>query len=230
MGSRATMNTINDKLELLINNQITKEHFEETIGRMEKRIDKNGKVIKAINTKVNNLETMPTDIYTEIHDQEQRKRNIIIFKLNEHEGIMDKKERRNKEKETIGKLLHDMTDLNLLAEGNINYRIFRVGKDTAKKSRPLKVSFDNSFIRDRVLDCCKNLKEKEEWQGISIVPDLTKIQQDLSKQTRAKLKQKANEKNDNRADDEIDTFEWKVVGHYGLGNLRLARLNYGNDD
>ena len=145
MSSRATMNSINEKLELLINNQVTKEHFEETIGRMEKRIDKNEKDIKAINTKVNNLETMPTDIYTEIHDQEQRKRNIIIFKLNEHEGIMDKKERRNKEKETIGKLLHDMTDLNLLAEGNINYRIFRVGKDTAKKPRPLKVSFDNSF-------------------------------------------------------------------------------------
>ena len=100
MGSRPTMNSINEKLELLLKNQVTKEHFEETIGKMEKRIDKNEKDIKTVNTKVNKLEKMPTDIYTEIHDQEKRKRNVMVFNLKEQEGITDKKER-YKEKENV---------------------------------------------------------------------------------------------------------------------------------
>ena len=60
-------------------------------------------------------------------------------------------------------------------------------------------------------------------------PDITRVQQDLSKQTRAKLIQEANEKNENRSDEEINTYEWKVIGHYGTGNLRLARIDYENE-
>ena len=102
----------------------------------------------------------------------------------------------------LEELLADMTDLNLITEGDIKYNMMRLGRAKPESVRPLKVTFRNSIIKDRVLDCCPNLKGKEKWAGISIVPDLTKTQRKLAKQEREKLKAKVIKNNEERSETE----------------------------
>ena len=214
------MSTIEAKLDLLLANQVTKAHFNEVVSKLDKRVAKNEEDISILKTKVDD---MPINIYEEIHEQDIKKKNVIIFKLQEVDEN-DKKKKFVEERNVVQGLLNDMTDFELLSEGDLNFRFFRIGKDNASKPRPMIVSFESNIIRDKVLESCKNLKGKEKWKGISIVPDLTKIQQNLSKQSRKKLSDEANKKNAARTDAEKKTIEWKVIGHYGLGNLRLGKI------
>ena len=212
---------------LLISNQVTKEHFDEKIKSLEKRIDGQEEKLKVIDDRVNKIEDdMPNDIYEEMHEQEIRKKNVIIFGLKEQSGN-NGKERYVKDMELAGRLLSAMKDIDLYSEGKLGFRILRLGRynENSASPRPLKVSFSKSLIRDIVLSCCKHLKGKSEWQGVSVTPDLTKVQQKLSKAKRVGLQKDSDKKNNDRKDHEVNTFQYKVLGHYGLGNLRIAKIN-----
>ena len=131
---------------------------------------------------------------------------------------------------------------------NVPMRINRVGKKPSnstavevqsnhssdngqqQKVRPIKISFQDNAFRDLVLRSCKNIKDIDDWKGISIVPDLTKVQQRLSKTNRKKLQEKADKNNAERSPDEIQKGTvWKVTGHYGNGNLRLTKYTPSSD-
>ena len=85
MGSRPTMQSLQATLETLVNNQVTKEYFDTKIGGLEKRIDNQDGIIANLKTKVETVEKdnhkMPDTIYKEIHEQEARKKNLIIFRM-----------------------------------------------------------------------------------------------------------------------------------------------------
>ena len=92
------------------------------------------------------------------------------------------------------------------------------------KPRPLKLILENVNVRDSVFAHTKYLKDKAEWKGVSIVPDLTKMQQTLSKSRRKELLELAETKNAELTQEEKDNeTEYKVVGHYGHGNLRMIK-------
>ena len=230
MGSRPTMQSLQATLELLVTNQVTKAHFDDKINSLEKRVDEQDKAITATKEKVDkitkDMNDMPDNIYQEMHEQELCKQNVIVFGLNESTGNNDKM-RHLKDKEVIGHLLNIINDINLISEGDMWYNIRRLGAYDAEadKPRPLKISFNTTVIRDVFLSCCKHLKGKEEWNRVSIVPDLTKVQQKLSKEKRAALQKDANKKNADRKEDQKNKFEFKVHGNYGLGNLRIVKLN-----
>ena len=231
-SSRVTMQSLQDTLKLIVANQVTKEHFDNKISGLEQRIDGQDEKINSMDERIKKIEKeMPNDILKEIHEQEIRKKNVIVFGMKE-QTENNNKERYIKDKETIGKLLATINDINLISEGDIRYSIYRLGKYNANSPspRPLKISFSTAIIRDIVLSCCKHLKGKVEWEGISIVPDLTKVQQHLSKLERTDLQKDADKKNNDRKDTEISNFQYKVLGHYGLGNLRIAKINIESDD
>merc|ERR1712243_143800 len=169
---------------------------------------------------------LPHNIYKEIHNQEKSKKNVIVFGFQEQTGNSNK-ERYRKDKEKVGSLLDAIRDSDLTLEYNLTYKISRLGgfNADAEKPRPLLISFNNSIIRDMVLYSCKNLKGQDEWSGESIVPDLTKTQQKLSKSMRIELQKEVDKKNNNRKESEIEQFEFGVRGHYGLGNLRIVKTH-----
>ena len=74
------MSTIEAKLDLLLANQVTKAHFNEVVSKLDKRVAKNEEDISILKTKVDD---MPINIYEEIHEQDKKKKNVIIFKLQE---------------------------------------------------------------------------------------------------------------------------------------------------
>ena len=233
---KAQMQQMQEKLKLLANNQVTKNHFDEKITPLQKRIDKQDEQLKKVDENFKKLEKkveqeIPDTIYKEIHNQEKCKKSVVVFGLKEQPGNNDK-ERYVLDKEKVGRLLTAMNDFNLLSEGDISYRISRLGrfKAESEKPRPLQISFNNFTIRDIVLTCCKNLKGKEEWNGVSVVPDLTKTQQKLSKIMRNDLHKEARKKNDDRKESEINKFEFVVRGHYGLGNLRVIKIYLQQED
>ena len=231
MGSnRVTLQSLNEKLNVLLSTQVTKEHFDDKLQNLEEKVKGQEERLIEVDKKVEKIENeMPDNIYTELHDQELRKKCAIIFGLPE-QNCNNEKERRIKDKETTMELIDALNDIDLISEGDIHFGVLRLGKYKADsiKPRPVKVSFSTCTIRDIVLSCCKNLKGKSEWNGVSIVPDLTKIQQKLSVAKRARLLKEADEKNNGRNSDEVNKFQYKVLGHYGLGNLRILKQTLGN--
>ena len=223
--------TLNKKLDKLLEVTVTKQHFDTEIQRIDRKVDAQAAAVKAIDTRLSkaetNITTMPDAIYKEIHEQELRKKNIIIFKLPEENENLDKKAVFQKEKNTVNNMLIDMEVIRPTEDAS--FRLLRLGKrstsgDIPPKIRPLKVTFQTNAFRDHVLANCKNLKHMEEWNDVSIVADLTKTQQRLSKSMRKSLQEEAVKNNSERSSEEIENgAEWKVIGHYGNGNLRLVK-------
>ena len=230
MAMKAQLNVMQETLKQLVENQVTKVHFDEKIVSLEARIDKQDKVIETVSEDFKKLkkqvnEEMPDNIYKEIHNQEKCKKNVISFGFAEQPGSSNRARHEN-DKAKVHQMLEAINDIDLVSEGEITFRIRRLGKFNAESAipRPLQISFNTTLIRDIVLQCCKKLKGKEEWEGVSVVPDLTKTQQKLSKTMRSELQKEAEKKNNDRKDNETDKFVFKVRGHYGLGNLRVAKI------
>ena len=226
---------LSEQMALLIagqKNLVTKQHFDEEVTKLNKRIDDQDTKIHNIEEKVTKVEkNLPDTIYEEIQEQDKCKRNIILFGFKEEDQTIEKATRFSREKDNVNSLINDLSDFNLLGEGHLKIVLRRLGKYVANadRPRPLKVTFSNNYIRDEVLGCCKNLKGKAQWNGVTIVPDLTKVQQGLAKKKRTELQMEMNKKNNERNDNEKTQFEYKLFGNYGLGNLRIGRVEIINN-
>ena len=81
--SRATMATLQATLETLVANQVNKTHLDDKINTLEKRIEEQEKAITATTKKVEKIDKdvneMPENIYSEIHEQEIRKKKCNCF-------------------------------------------------------------------------------------------------------------------------------------------------------
>ena len=76
MAMKAQLNVMQETLKQLVENQVTKVHFDEKIVSLEARIDKQDKVIETVSEDFKKLkkqvnEEMPDNIYKEIHNQEK---------------------------------------------------------------------------------------------------------------------------------------------------------------
>lgn len=227
----ATLESLNTMLKELLSKQVTKEHFDSEIGKMNKKIEKQEKKINNVTTRLEKMENdskkMINEIYQEIYEQDQRKKNVIIFGLQEQRNENDKVEIRKKEQENVINLLTDMKVFGPDDEC-IYMRTYRLGRlnPMAEKPRPLKIELGSFIIRDQVFLHAKNLKGNKKWQKISIVPDLTKTQLCTAKAKRKELLASATKKNNElSSEDEENEVEWKVLGNYSLGNLRLQKTS-----
>ena len=110
-------------------------------------------------------------------------------------------------------------------DDEIQFRFYRLGKRIdIQNPRPLKLMFNHSGIKEQIFAAAKNLKGLEKWKHVSIASDLTKKQQELGKLKREEFLQEAIDKNNKRSDADINEgVEYKVMGSYGLGTLRVQR-------
>ena len=83
----ATLKSMQKTLNTIVENQVTKDHFTGEIKKLNDRLDEQDKAMKEVKKRLTKVEssykTMPNDIYSEIQEQEVRKRNAIVFGLPE---------------------------------------------------------------------------------------------------------------------------------------------------
>ena len=231
MGSRGrSQDSIDKQLKAILKNMLTKEHFDDEMSSIKTKLDEHEEKIKDMDERLEKVENgstsaSPDAVLTEIHDQDSRKKNVIIFKLPEHVSGNSKAQTYKKELKLITELCADMGIIDSVND-TINVRFSRLGKiPNPAKPRPMKVIFRYTAIREQVFIAVANLKGIERWKNISITPDLTKAQMQLSKTKRNALLQLAKTRNELRTEEDIASgVEFKVVGHYGHGNLRIHKF------
>ena len=230
-SQRVTLQSLGQELLKISQNMVTKEHFDNEMKSLGARVEAQDAKLENMDQRLNKVEndtkTMPRNLYEELHDQEIRKKNIIIFGLKEASfDSNNKKEFYLKEQNTVSELISALGILSVL-----KIRTFRLGKrsTTAQQCRPLKVTFESSTIRDDILINCHHLKDNDLWEGISITPDLTKMQQKTCKEKRLGMIEEAAKKNSELS--EADTgngIKYKVVGHYNAGTLKIIKTTTSN--
>ena len=232
--SKAADDAILKKLQAMSEVMLTKDHFDNEIQAVNEKLDAHDKRFEDIENRLTKVESnnidYANDVYTEMHEQEKRKNNIIIFKLPEQDMELTKIDIWRKDKEVVTDLL---TDMKLLDENgdNINMRISRLGTIAENKMRPMRITFRNMEVRNQIFSAAKNLKGNTKWKNVSIAPDLTKIQQKLGKKKREELLSLASTKNSERNQRDIDNgYEYKVIGNYGQGTLRMVKSQTNASD
>ena len=220
-----TLASIAAQIANLTANQVTKKDFDTRMEKIEKRIDHQDTKITKIDNRLKTTEeavsSLPETVYSEIHEQGLRKKNIMIFNLAEPEAE-NKKERFDIERETVHNMLIDMDVISRTE--TVDMRLLRLGKPGPDKTRPLRVTFRTAHFRDEVLLNRKHLQDIQDWDDISIAADLTKLQQSMNKKKRNEMLVEANSNNAKLTEDEKNQgVEWKVFGSYINGNLRVVK-------
>ena len=218
------------QLRAILDNMLTKDHFDDEMNDIKNKLSEHDEKIKTIDERLTKIEDSPsytnTDhILEELHEQERRKKSIIIFNLAEQSSPSNSKaENYQKELKLITELCVDMQILDSTND-RINIRFTRIGKNPNPGSpRPMKVTFGYTAIREQVFHAAANLKGNEKWKNVSINLDLTKAQLKIAKRKTGELFELAKIKNESRSDeDKNNGVLFKVRGHYGLGNLRIQK-------
>ena len=112
----------------------------------------------------------------EAMEREKRRCNLVIV------GVQESPE--NEERERVKEILKQCTG------EEVEFKIVgRIGKIVTGKSRLTRFSIVEDQVRKAILKGAKNLKEKDEYKDVYIMPDLTKKQQENGKKLRDKLKE-----------------------------------------
>nr|CAI5829945.1 unnamed protein product [Callosobruchus analis] len=118
-----------------------------------------------------------------MNERNIRKRNIVIFNLEEKSPNLDKDQRISLERNDINELLHFISED--VPKSNLSHRLgtFNLNRE---KPRPIKVSLPDESAVLKVIRNCKKLKNSDKYKHISISFDKTPRQigfyQDLKNQ------------------------------------------------
>ena len=144
--------------------------------------------------------TVINSICNELQLRQRKRRNLVMFGLKESSADM----------EDVEALVRDVGVM-----ANVN-SVYRVGATVENRPRPLVVHFATEYDRDQVINNLRNLKGQTQWNRISVVPDLTKIQCTQEKIMYKQLLEEIKQKNEENTQNGI----WKIVG--SRGNRRTA--------
>ena len=104
----------------------------------------------------------------------------------------------------------DVSFVNTLLQtvgGNITPKsIIRLGRYDTNRKRPIKVILQNEENKDKIMDNLRNLKDKDEYKGISITEDYTVSEREIIKEYSDKAKEK------NSLEPENTNYIWRVRG------------------
>ena len=92
---------------------------------------------------------------------------------------------------------------------------YRLGKPSELVVRPLVIGFASVEEKNEVQQSLRNLKGKGIWKGVSVRPDLTKIQYQESKKVFEDLCKEMKSKNEKHTGD----GRWKIVTRDGAQKL-----------
>jgi hypothetical protein len=122
-------------------------------------------------------------VYEELYQMEAREKNIAIFGLEEEGEPGETDEVRG------GNLLKEIG-------AEAEFQCYRTGPKVAGRKRAVIMKFKTVEQKRKVLASAKNLKGKEEYRGITLSPDFTKQQRELSKKREAALKIEVEKRNE----------------------------------
>jgi hypothetical protein len=122
-------------------------------------------------------------VYEELYQMEAREKNIAIFGLEEEGETGETDEVRG------GNLLKEIG-------AEAEFQCYRTGPKVSGKKRAVIMKFKTVEQKRKVLASTKNLKGKEEYKGITLSPDFTKQQRELSKKREAALKIEVEKRNE----------------------------------
>ena len=223
-----TAMSLSSILESIKNNQLTKSHFDSQVKVLNNKLEAQENKLIELEKRILKVENIPndisaTDILKDSFDVEQRKKNIIIFGI-EEELRNNRRKTHAAEKERIHQLLEDMQ----IQHQDFKMKLQRLGNKpnpgTKAKPRPLRIQFSSITNRNSIFANASKLDGNNHWKGISITPDLTKAQRNISKTHINKLMAIAAQRNAQLSKSDINkNIEWKVKGQYSLGNLRLLK-------
>ena len=171
-------------------------------------------------------EAASSAVFKEIREREDRQEVVIIHGLPEPSpAVKDKDARIAADVSSIDKLLSKVELSATDADVNVKFakRLGARPKSVDDDPRPLRVGFKKVGSRNQVLDACFKHKDvitaQTDWEKVSVIPDLTKMQREEEKQ----MRNDADTKNAERTDDEAKNFEWKVTGRRGERRLIKAK-------
>ena len=183
---------------------------------LDKEVKRIGENLKARDDKIDGkLKKNKADVFEEIREREMRKKNAILYRVDEHENEeASGGERREWDRKLC---LEILTTLRMgLEESDIKF-CRRLG-EKGREPRPLCIGFFSEADRDRLLRRGREL-EKTRFKEVSICPDLTWMQ----REEETELRKEAERRNEQELTEE-DTAKnliWAVVG--GKGQRRLVK-------
>ena len=122
------------------------------------------------------IESKVKDVLQEEREVALRKMNLIAFRVEEAPFDSPKEQ----------KLLHDSLIINdIMNELKIDTAdissITRLGKESANKSRPIKLTVKDDTVKQEILKRAKDLKKCEKFQRVFLSPDRTPKQREENK-------------------------------------------------
>ena len=149
-------------------------------------------------------------IYEELQLREAKKRNIIVFGLEETEGVPDRL--------AVTQLLNEI-------DASADFHLYRAGKSSpTDNKRPIVVKFLSIAQQEKVLHNASKLKGKENYKTVSLSPDFTKRQRELNKQHENTLKDEAAKRNADLSQEQKNDGVWVPGGRRGARRL-VKRTN-----
>lgn len=192
------------------------EGVQEAWGRKTDEAEKSLKMIMEEQEK--ERKEMKNKIVSVIKEKEKFVRNtvdrvkcIVMFGLKE-EKIVNRTEREQKEKESIGEVMRLATEDDQ-AVGAIE-EFHRIGLFEEGKNRPLRVKFATQAMAETVINGAWRLSVVDEYKRVW-------INRDMDREEREELKnlvEQAKEKNSQRTEEEKELYYWKVR------DLRLKKI------
>jgi hypothetical protein len=189
----------------LINQEITevKELVKSGVEALEVRVAEVERKVERLETKGPNGPVDPVDpvalMHQELHQLSIRKNNVVIHGLEE------------------GELDHEQANKFMMATEPgeaLDFQVLYRAGIRGPRPRTLIVKFKDEKQKKKVLDGAKNLKNKVEFKGIALAPDLTMKQREMDKQKGTELGEEALRLNSHMTEDQKKEGSWVVVGRH----------------
>ena len=187
---------------------------ESVVQNMDKEVKKIGESLRTRDDKINEkIKRNETGVFEEIRERENRKKNAILYRVDEH----DREDATGSERREWDRKLC-ISILNTLRMGmedtDIKF-VRRLGEKT-REARPLCVGFFSEADRDKLLRRGRDL-ENTRFKDVSICPDLTWRQ----REEEVEMRKEADRRNemDLTEDDVSKNLIWAVVGARGQKRL-----------
>ena len=142
------------------------------------------------------------DLCNELEQRQNKRKNLIVF---------GRKEGLKTDMEIALQLVEDV-GVSAQVQG-----CFRLGKpsESLARSRPIVIKFASVEEKNEVQKSLRNLKGKNVWNGVSVRPDLTKIQYQEEKKVFEKLCKEMKIKNESLKGE----GKWRIVNRLGVQKL-----------
>ena len=126
-------------------------------------------------------------------DKKERSCNIIIHGKDE-----------NKEEKDDSEFVKNM--INVIGCNVTPKSVTRIGRPDNNKKRPIKIILQNKQEKDKIMNNLRNLKDHNEFKGISITDDYTMSERQMIKEFATKAKEKSSLEPDG------SNYVWRVRG------------------